>query len=190
MVELLVTLSIATIVLTVGISGLAQLVAQSQRASEANTLAGNLNYARAEAIYRATDVVVCPIDPDNLEAEPADPCAEIAAADGDLQWAQGYVVYVPDTGERLRLQSARNGVTIETNGRAEVHFHDDGSASGYNLTLKVCDRRDNAASDDARPQVAAQPRAVIVSAPGRVRVTDRTSDGGAIDCSSKAADDT
>jgi len=187
LIELLVTLSIATILLTLGVSGLTQVVAENKRASEVNQLAGTLNYARTEAIYRASVVSVCPIDPDNLPAEPRNPCNTSRAHDGEVQWAQGYIVYVRDTGERLRIQSPSNGVTIESGGRTKISFQDDGSAGGSNATFKVCDGRDESEDDDGRAEGVVQPRTVIVSASGRVRVAEYMNGGGEIDCSSAPA---
>jgi type IV fimbrial biogenesis protein FimT len=186
LIELLVTLSIATLVLTLGIGGLTQLVAQNRRASDVNTLAGNLNYARAEAVYRATDIVVCPIDPANLPDEPSNPCATVLADDEDRQWSQGYAILVEDTGERLRMQPATAGVTIETSNVNQFRFRDDGS--GTNATIRVCDKRDDAASDAARAEGIVPPRAVVVSPVGRVRVADSMPDGSDIDCSNGQPD--
>ena len=181
LIELLMTLSIATLLLTIGAGGMTELVAQNRRVAEVNTLIGNFNYARAEAIYRATDVIVCPIDPDDLPAAPADPCAVIKAGDGDRQWSQGYAILIEATGERLRVQTAGDGVTIETAGINRFRFKQDGT--GTNRTLKVCDGRDDAATDAARDAHVVPPRAVVVSAVGRVRVTEQMPDGSDIDCS-------
>ena len=181
LIELMMTLSIVTLLLTVGVGGMTQLVAQNRRVAEVNTLIGNFNYARAEAIFRATDVIVCPIEPDDLPAAPADPCAVIKAGDGDRQWSQGYAILVEDTGERLRLQTAGDGVTIETAGINRFRFKQDGT--GTNRTLKVCDGRDDASTDAARDEDVVPPRAVVVSAVGRVRVAEQMPNGSDIDCS-------
>jgi prepilin-type N-terminal cleavage/methylation domain-containing protein len=192
LVELVVTMAIAVILLTVGASGMSQLYKRNARAGEVNALVGNLNYARGEAVLRGTPVVVCPIDPDSLPAEPAKPCAKIKAPDGDWQWHQGYVIYVDDdekcaeagSCERLRIQPPSKGVTIESSGgRSQLQFDDDGSSD--NVTLRVCDANDDADSDEDRAGSVAPPRAVIVSRVGRVRVSEKVGDDD-ISCSGEA----
>jgi type IV fimbrial biogenesis protein FimT len=171
LVELLVTLAIGVIMLTLGVTGMTALVKRHARTSEVNTLVANLNYARAEAVMRATDVVVCPIDPENLPDEPTDPCVTIKSTDGeDRQWQQGYVIYDDSTRERLRIQPPSKGVTIETKNTLRFTFHDDGSAN--NDTLRICDLADNADSDVARDRSVAPPRAVTISPVGRIRVAE------------------
>lgn len=180
LIELLITLSLVTVLLTMGVAGMSRLVTDNRRTTEVNALIGNLNYARAEAVQRATNVIVCPIDPDALPAEPEDPCVVIKAPDGDRQWAQGYAVLVEETGERLRIQPPSQGVTIETASVNQIRFRDDGS--GTNRTFKVCDRLDAAADAASRKEDVVAPRAVIISRVGRVRAADQAPSGD-IDCS-------
>lgn len=189
LIELLVAVSIATLVLTLGVTGMTQLVAQNRRVAGVNTLMGNLNFARAEAVYRMANVTVCPIDPANLPAAPADPCAKIAEGDGDLQWQQGYIVFVDNAiRERLRVQDRSGSVRIETSsGRPKVTFRPDGA--GTPVTFQICDQRDQSSTDAGRGPGIVPPRAVVVSRVGRVRVSDQHG-AQAIDCSTTlAADD-
>ena len=188
LIELIVTLVIAAIMLTLGVSGMTALVKRNACTNEVNTLIANLNFARAAAVLRGTEVTVCPIDPDNLPAEPADPCVSIKASDGDRQWQQGYIVFVTGTGVRLRIQPPSIGVTIEST-VPWFRFMDNGSVSTFVVsrapsggTVRICDLADNADSDDDRASRVAAPRAVVVSGVGRIRVDDHDGDED-IDCS-------
>ena len=178
LIELIVTLAIGVILLTLGVSGMTALVKRNARSSEVNALVANLNYARTEAVLRGADVAVCPIDPDNLPVAGKDPCTAIKAKDDtDRQWQQGYIVYVADGFEHLRIQPPSRGVTIETvSNVSRLTFHSDGSSN--NATLRVCDAGDNANSDADRSSSVAPPRAVVVSNVGRVRVAELMPDSG------------
>lgn len=59
LIELLVTMSIAVILLTVGVPSFIDFMASSKAGSYANDLLIDINYARSEAITRGTRVVVC-----------------------------------------------------------------------------------------------------------------------------------
>jgi prepilin-type N-terminal cleavage/methylation domain-containing protein len=63
LIELLVTMSILVILLTVGVGGMTTVVKRNTRATEVNTMIGHLNFARAQAVMRATTVRVCPSTP-------------------------------------------------------------------------------------------------------------------------------
>jgi type IV fimbrial biogenesis protein FimT len=59
LVELLVTLSIAIVILTIGVPAFTDLLAANMAASYANDLLADIHYARSEAITRGIRVVVC-----------------------------------------------------------------------------------------------------------------------------------
>ncbi|MDD5388418.1 MAG: GspH/FimT family pseudopilin [Gallionellaceae bacterium] len=59
LIELLVTMSIAVILLTIGVPSFIDMMAANTASSYANDLLADLNYARSEAITRGSRVVVC-----------------------------------------------------------------------------------------------------------------------------------
>lgn len=184
LIELLVAVSIATVLLTIGVSGMTRLVAENRRVADVNTLMGNLNFARAEAIYRMANVVVCPIDPANLPSGTSDPC--VSSGSVPANWGLGYIIFVEATGERLRIQDGTQAVRIQTDkDRQRFIYYSDGRAT--NGTFTICDRRDTASSNSTRGKDMVAPRAVTVSPVGRVRVSDLARDGD-IDCSKAEAD--
>ncbi|TVQ86562.1 MAG: prepilin-type N-terminal cleavage/methylation domain-containing protein [Chromatiaceae bacterium] len=171
LIELIATLVILTILLTLGAGNMGRLIADNRVVSATNSLAGALNYARVEAVFRGNDVAVCAVDPDNLPAS-GDPC-KAGSAD---HWHQGYAVYLRNSGEILRLQRAEGAVTISAN-RPRFTFKPDGSARGSNGHARICDARAGGGTQSNQTK----PRAVIVSQVGRVRIANQVS-GNAIDC--------
>lgn len=59
LIELLVTMSIAVILLTIGVPSFVDMITSNTATSYANDLLADINYARSEAITRGTRVVVC-----------------------------------------------------------------------------------------------------------------------------------
>ncbi|WP_295888194.1 GspH/FimT family pseudopilin [uncultured Thiohalocapsa sp.] len=171
LVELLVTLSIAVIVLTVGVSGMTTLVKRNTRAAEVNALLGHLNFARAQAIMRAADVIVCPVN----TANPSAGCTLSKAA-----WANGYAVIDADSGAVLRIEQGSDTVTMTSTARG-FRFQDDGTATNGHIT--VCDADDDAKTNAARADDVLTPVEIIISPVGRVRVSDKDGSGNDPDCS-------
>jgi type IV fimbrial biogenesis protein FimT len=161
LIELLVTMSILVILLTVGVGGMTTVVKRNTRATEVNTMIGHLNFARAQAVMRATDIRVCPVDPSN----PAAGCG--ASADGS-SWSNGYAVVEVDAANKtvavLRLQEAISGFVVDSGGRRGFQFEDDGTISYRNYsgngTISFCDSRTDGVDGAA----------IVVSPMGRVRL--------------------
>jgi type IV fimbrial biogenesis protein FimT len=170
LVEMLVTMSIAVLLLTLGVSGVTALVKRNARATAVNTMVGHLNFARAQAVMRATNVRVCPVD---AEA-PSAGCA--ADADGTA-WGEGYAVVEMDnagaTVAVLRLQEAPRTIEIDSGGRRFFEFEDDGTISmgggSGNGSITFCD---TAADGIAGARIR-------ISLMGRVSLDD-----GDVDCES------
>lgn len=59
LIELLVAMSIAVILLTIGVPSFVDMITSNTATSYANDLLADLNYARSEAITRGDQVVVC-----------------------------------------------------------------------------------------------------------------------------------
>jgi len=87
-IELLVTLSIMVILLTVALPGFSELMAETRRVASVNQLVGALNMARSEAIKRGVRVTLC---------KSADPDATTPACAPGAAWNQGWLVFVDNT---------------------------------------------------------------------------------------------
>ena len=131
------------------------MVARNSRATEINNMIGHLNFARAEAIFRASDIVLCPV----LSAAPGT-CAE-------TPWSDGYAVVDPTTGTALRHQKATKRVDIRAtrNFSDGVTFRDDGSVRGAaGGSFQFC----TSAAD-------VEPRRLVISGMGRVLISEDAS---------------
>lgn len=81
--ELLITISIAGILLAVGIPSFGSMMAESRISAQYNSLVGSLYHARSEAIKGAADVTVCPRNAvDGLQCGDAN------------DWQNGWIVFI------------------------------------------------------------------------------------------------
>jgi len=62
LIELMVTVSVAAILLTVGVPSFRDLIAANQLATQSNAFSGFMNLARSEAVKRGVRVSVCASD--------------------------------------------------------------------------------------------------------------------------------
>jgi len=161
LVELLIVLSIAGILAVIGMLALGSMLAYSHQQSAEGALQASLMHAREMAITRHTQVIVCP-SPDHHSCASWD------------DWQDGWLIAVdadrdrePDPGTPLAVFDAMPAQTrvLSSSGRPHVVFRPDGSASGSNAQLTVCnlgDRREGFA--------------IVVSNSGRVRTADAQPD--------------
>lgn len=89
--ELLVTMLIVGVVLTLGVPNLAEFTANSRLSSTANDLHASFQLARSEAARSKTNITIC-----------ASANALTAAANCGGTWDQGYIVFVDDDGDLNR----------------------------------------------------------------------------------------
>lgn len=101
LIELLVAIALVALITAIGIPSYQSITTSSRMASELNSLVGDLQYARAEAVKRGQNVTVCP-------STNGTACATTSA------WQGGWIVFpdpnnnqTVDTGETvLRYQTA------------------------------------------------------------------------------------
>ncbi len=155
LIELAIGMAVTAILLSVAVPSFHRFVENNRITSETNHLMANLHYARHAAITHYAQVVACP-SPDLLQC------------DGSNRWDRGWIVFIdkdengqPDAPEDiLRVVSANDRLIMHSAGRHRVRFQPSGSAYGSNLTIRVCSKSQSI-----------EPRAVIVSNPGRARVS-------------------
>ena len=170
LIELITTLAVGLILLSVGIPNMRQLLAGNQQRSEINTLVTHFHLAGSEAVKRATRVVLCPSD-DHL------------VCDGSFNWGDGFIIFADENANRRRdpdeelLRIYQNGFESQisinsTSGRRRLTYQADGSSPGSNVTITLC-----------HPQNIINPKAIIISNNGRTRISERRPDGSALTCS-------
>ena len=159
--ELLMTLALVAILLSLGVPAFSGTLARSRQAVEINALFHAVHLARKESIVQRRTVSLC-------ASEDGQSCS------GGTDWSAGWIVFrntdgdsppTVDAGEfivqahtvdpRTRITANRRGFTL----RATVK-------RATNGTLVVCDARNRA-----------RPKALVVSYTGRPRVALERSDG-------------
>ncbi|WP_084188932.1 GspH/FimT family pseudopilin [Salinisphaera hydrothermalis] len=125
LLELMVTLAVAVVLLTIAIPSYRSVVTRNSLATNVNDLVGSLNYARSEAVGRGTTVYVC-------ASRNQSSCRD------DGVWSDGWIVYAPApdatdtspaTDNILRVHGATgSGFTLTANGGAPLSFNADGFA--------------------------------------------------------------
>jgi len=165
--ELMVTLTVAGILLSLAIPSYRTFVLNAQRTQTANDLLMAMQIARSESQKAGRVTTVCPIAAPNT-------CGP--------NWSLGWMVFVNvdgdgvfDPEDRLLLTFQRDATNtirssaFPTNNR--YHFAPFNRTS-TNGTLTICDSRG-----------AAEARAVIVSPSGRTRTSSVSDSGAALTCS-------
>ena len=156
LIELLMVLAIVAVLTTIAAPAFGIIIGRSQARSARNVLETSLNQARITAVNRGGHVVICP----SLNGER---CARATA------WHPGWILFADLDRDRSRsadepllavAQVRAAGVAIiASSGRLAIDYRPDGSASGTNATLTVCDRHSG-------PNGAST---LVVSPSGRVR---------------------
>jgi len=127
LVEVLITIAIASILLTIAIPSFRYVTNSNRIAGEVNGLLGDLQFARAEAIKEGRTVTVCT-------------SADGATCAGVTTWQSGWIVFsdptdvgVVDPGETILRQQAAFSSTDTfnaSNGVGVITFNRDGYAIG------------------------------------------------------------
>ena len=184
LIELLVTMTIAVILLAVGVPSFIEFTTSNTASSYANDLLGDLNYARSEAITRGSWVVVCKgatannCTTDNWEDgwKVFEDCNNDQTVDTgtcpdrDLPGTTGHGT--PDDETVLRRHGAlSNGWTLRGNNNVSnrVTYQATGR-TGNNGTFSVCRNTEVMSTELSR--------AVIIHGSGRVRIATDTDANG------------
>ena len=163
LIELVVTVAIVVIGLAIAVPSFRELILNNRQAIQVNELLGSLNLARAEAVKRGSDTIVCITDGNT----PPD-CTSGTA------WEQGWIVFADDDGDNfldtgedlIHVHAPLPGGTTLLGAGNMVGFNSRGS-TGDNQTLVLCDPR---GYQDAR--------GVVVSPSGRSRQAIDSNDDG------------
>lgn len=161
LIELLITLSIAAILLTVAVPSFVTFIQNNRLATQANDLVTMLNYARSEAVKRNQNITICSRATDT-------------SCTGTTNWGSGMLVFadndgdgVVDAGEDvLQVRPGLEGSNTLQTGLMRVTYRANGFSSGFMGTFRLCDSRGTASA-----------RAIVVSNLGRVRTGTLAGEG-------------
>ncbi len=155
LIELIMVVALLAIVTGLTVPAMGNLFSDNRITSEANELMAGIQFARHQAVTRNTFVTACPGSVEN-------------GCRSDGRWDRGWIVFidadnngqVASEDDVLRVGQPVTGLLMHSGGRPRVRFQPHGGAYGFNLTIRVCDA-----------EGATRPRAIVVSNPGRARVS-------------------
>lgn len=158
LIEMMVTVAIAAILLTVAVPGFQAFIANNRLSTQANAFVTALQLARSEAIKRNLNVTVCQSgDEQNCNTTNG--------------FEQGWIVFVDqdnpntrDNGEAIILanQGMPQGMSL-TGGRTAISYRADGTVAPFNnITLQLCQQGNG------------NGRNIVINITGRIRVETAT----------------
>ena len=168
LIELIIVLVMISIVLSIGVPGIISLAGNSRISSTVNSMVRHLHYARSEAVKRSMPVVLCP----SLAG---------AGCDDSFHWEKGFILFADSDGDRdfgsgdkvlghFQFGDGRTKI-LTSAGRKKITYQASGMSPGSTTTITVCD-----------PVGRVAPKAVILSNPGRPRLSDTKADGTPLEC--------
>lgn len=167
LVELLVTISIVTVLASVALPSLRGLFLRNTTASSVNLLLTHIQLARIRAVTDHATVVICP-SADGISCTPSSEA-----------WSQGWLIFTdidyqqppqPQAGDTLLSAHRNDGVTTRLYTSLD-HIRFSPSGSARNGTITVC--------PDKSTRYA---KAIILSIVGRARVSATNASGQPLSC--------
>ena len=165
--ELIVSLSIISVLSTSGLSGMQSFIQENRMAAEINQFVTVLHLARSEAVKHGQRVLLCP-------SSDGHNCGN------SKEWVNGWILFASedrehDKDERL-LQTGSPispGIRMtSSNFRKRIVYQPSGNSPGTNTSFTFCDT-----------QKRVKPRVICLSNTGRPRLTLTRCDGKPILCS-------
>ncbi|MGJ4729841.1 GspH/FimT family pseudopilin [Luteimonas sp. SDU101] len=135
LLELMVTLSIAALVITIGLPSFSSALARLRVTTTLHLLTADMAMARGSAVVQGKQVVVCPR-------------SGTAGCSQESDWGQGWLVFIDPDGNRrpdsdsdvLRASDppAHQRLSIRST-RPFLRYQADGRSAHSNLTVHVCE---------------------------------------------------
>ena len=153
LIELIIVLSIASILLSMAIPNYSAFVQDSLLTAQSNNFASTLALAKSEAIKRSSRVSICP-------------STNGTGCTGGSVWSNGWVVFANPNGdstidageEILQVGSALSGGNTLAGTKTRITFTSNGFVMGFFDSFSLCDRRGIAYS-----------KKIILNSQGRTR---------------------
>ena len=133
-IELMVTLSITAILLSLGVPAFQDFSSRQRMNASISALHSDLLYGRSQAIYRNTQVVACP-------GSPSGGCTE------STDWTVGWIIFGDSNTDRqhqdgedlLRHTQGLDNIMIHSSiGRTNFRFYPNGTTPGSNGSFSLC----------------------------------------------------
>lgn len=161
LIELMVTLTVASILLTVAVPNYREFIQSNRLSTQVNLLLSDLNTARSEAVKRRMPVTLC-------KSITLSACATSGG------YEQGWIVFADhnrdggvDADDMILRTQGASGSDLTIHGKSPIQnrisFFDSGNVSTSGSII-FCDSRIKVFNSDR-----AKARAIIISQPGRFR---------------------
>lgn len=133
-IELMVSLSITASLLILGVPAFQDYSLRQRMSASISALHNDLLYGRSQAVYRDTQVVVCPGSPNG-------------GCTGSTDWTEGWIVFSDTNTDRKHQEGEdllRHGQGLEnimihsSAGRTNLRFYPNGSTPGSNGSISLC----------------------------------------------------
>lgn len=182
LIELIVTLAVASIALGVAVPSLSTMIRNNSMATQTNALVTDINLARSEALKRGVSVILC---------RSANPNATTPTCGGGANtWTTGWLVFASGDGDNtytagtdtlLRIaKPSGDSIAIKTNATSDsdLQYNPNGTinAAGATAIFALCDDRNEAFGN----QIQIDPR-------GRPRLIKGSTDAPLPNCSTPSA---
>ena len=139
LIELTITLAIIAILAGVAGPAMAGFIEHQRATAAAASLTTHMQLARMAAVSRNRRAVLCP-------------SADGSTCEAGTDWSRGWMLFVDDDGNRmpdardeiLRVDlepTSRHLRVTSTVGRQQLRYLPDGRSAGTNLTLSICNQR-------------------------------------------------
>ena len=137
LIELIVTVSMALIVMTIAIPSFLDMVRNNRMSAYVNEMVSDYNFARSEAMKRSLPVTLCKRN------------GTSTACDDSAAWVSGWIVFADtdgdgsmETGESILLvHPALNGLSSIHYSNNRITIDNGGYATGYAGVITFCDSR-------------------------------------------------
>ncbi|MCF6263405.1 MAG: GspH/FimT family pseudopilin [Xanthomonadales bacterium] len=167
LLELMVSISIMAITLSLGIPSFGEFIQNQRLRSENQRLHIDLLFARSMAVNQGQQVIICASAGGNS-------CADTG------NWGQGWMIFIDSNNDReyqqqeqrLRIAAAMDSLQARSSiYRRKIRFYPDGSAAGSAAKITICDFRGRNYA-----------RELVIANSGRVRQIKRVAEGISLNC--------
>lgn len=136
LVELLITLSVGSILLAVAVPNYQTFVQNNRMTTQNNRFASALMLAKSEAVKRSSWVTICP-------------STSGTGCTGGTTWSNGWLIFADPNNDKavnageeiIKVDAAITGGNTLTSGNSAITFAGSGFSQGSIATFTLCDHR-------------------------------------------------
>ncbi len=167
LVELMVTVAIVGVLISIAVPSFREIMAQNEVNSATNTLASDINFARSEALKRGVTVMLCP------STDPYTSCSDTG------EWQGGWIIFLDRNSNQIRSNVAVDGedlIRVQQNLPANLQINTTNLVEVKTISFDRTGATANIGLDITATNLSidgqtATSRAICISITGRSRTT-------------------